>query len=263
MLILTGIFSLVTAVFHTFFLLTDYSPERQHYENALFPALLLALLAVGILGFFLLALRLFRTECPPIPKNTAENRVLSGIMALLYTVFGIYLLFFAFPFGISALEKLFSLLAAGTALSAAVLLIARIAGALQSTEARYICGGILALAPILYAMYLYFEADHFMNNPCILLEQTAFLSLSVYTVMQTRSEITGQLQKRTVLFAASTILLSLTSSLPSILYYFINREVPTSGIVSSVLLFASAISVFLTCYPLHPTEASYEKNTGR
>ena len=105
--------------------------------------------------------------------------------------------------------------------------------------------GIVTVAFLaLYSIYLYFDSSLPLNSPAKNLDQMVYLFAAVFFLYETRLSIGREKWRGYLAFGFIAALLSAYSSIPALIYYFIEGAEVSIGIYEMIL--SAAIFIFVT-----------------
>ncbi len=238
----------------TYFLFSDFSPEKQHFLTPQYEAILLlgfclSFLFVGCFCF------LFDRNMPLSVPKKPTRLVCELPLVLLFTALTAYDLALLKLSEMALLEWLFFLIAHALFAAAAVCYLLRVLGLGKGEGFCLLSRAIPALSASFYAIYLYFEGAHFMNNPNLLLLQGAFLALSLYEIALARAELWGRRSRRFLFASSVAAILLFATAIPSLLYSLFRGGALVTGILPDLLLLFYAIRISAGLYPAAPISA--------
>ena len=154
----------------------------------------------------------------------------------------------------TGLTKFFWIVSAVTALLA----IAYFALFLIRAQSQGIRHGLLGMAPAFFALFtailLYFDRSIQMNAPAKLLHMAAFLLLACYFLWESRA-LLGSVKNAPYYFVtAVTLLLSLSASIPNLLYNLIENGALVLSSIYDFVLLAAALYTLARLVQLFPYE---------
>lgn len=251
----TALLTVTFTVLRTVFLFTDYDAAAQHYRTGGIELFVtygaLAAVVLLLVGVFFL---------PPksaLPRlRSDKTRYVLLLPALLFLVTAVEkLVLLAFE-PLSALPILFLVLSALFAALAAVPFLVGAKPLPLSDSVSRLIGALPALFAIFYAMYLYFDESHYMNDPAAMLYILACVALALFFLYDAK-EIGGEGTRLSLFFGATAAMLSLSAALPALLYRIVSGLSLASTLLSDLLLIAVAavIAVRLLSYKT-PSEKS-------
>ncbi len=241
-----SLLTLAAVILRSVLLLLFFVPTAQHFSGNTAATLLIISVLLPLLLFAVLSYLMRRT----LPKEAQNSSLLSKIIltafGILSGVFAGYGLVTSLIAAQSPLESLFAVLSHLVLLLYAVFLLIEAFGFIKTAEHSYIYGTVAALAPCLYAMYLYFESAHFMNNPNILLTQLAYVALALTMLTRTKERAENTRKTPFSLFLSmSAIFLAVTASIPSLLFLLFRGDMLTGNLLSDLFLLLAASSLLL------------------
>lgn len=238
-LCLVGIFTLLAVLLRTVLLFTSFRVSAQHYTTAVPEYWLWGFWFLAVLCIFLF-LMFFRRKEELLTIAAFHQRpvmIAAICLSLVAILTGAYGCISAILWQISGMEAFFAVTG-----SLFVLVFGGIFGylALKETE-RYtpvIC--IAPVAYIVYAMYLYFDSTHFMNNPNTLLSRLAFILFALYFLQEIRVAMGRNSGLLLPLLGAVSALTGAYAALPSLLYGAATGKTLTTGVIPDLFLLLSA-----------------------
>ena len=253
-IILAPVLATVTTILRAGSLFTEYDKTSGYFSS---PALLntaflwVCTLALALfLAFAILGRRYF-----PAPTYRSSLSVLFSSAFLIVTL------------AVATLLALFSLSSVTSNLTKSFWIIAAISALISlfyfipffvKEEARGNAQGLLGLAPAFFclftAMLFYFDRTLQMNDPAKMLHMLAFVVLAAYFTAEARGILAEAKRPFCYLLSASAMLLSLSASVPNLLYNLIEGKALVLTSVYDFLLLGATLYTLSRLLQMMPYE---------
>lgn len=113
----------------------------------------------------------------------------------------------------------------------------------------------------LYASYLYFDTSLPLNAPNKLIDEMAYLSVSVFFLYETRLSLGRERWRGYIAFGFIGALLCAYSSIPSLIYYFVKRQAISISLYETALTLT--LFVFITVRALLTGDLTKDKTSPK
>lgn len=253
-ILLTAVFTLLTAGFYTYALLYDFSPLLGHFGAGVFSGVFLPLLYILAAVVFFAFGFLFRASLTEYKlRVTLPSMFASGFAALALSLFlGSFALSF-FAEKHAPLSTVFGILVLVLGIAAAVYFVL---SALPAAPAsRVSLFGILAvLFCLVYVFYVYFDPTLALNSPIKILDQITFILLMLFFLTEGRMRF-GAIRAGTYLPVAMTAaLFTGAGSLGALVYAAVEGRPLYDSMMHDFFLFGAFLYVLarLVSLPLSP-----------
>ncbi|MBQ8174993.1 MAG: hypothetical protein IJ009_06290 [Clostridia bacterium] len=247
------ILALITVILQSVSLFTEYEQGRGYFANSA-PAhtAVTVILAVALVVFLAFAIVLRRELSTPSYAGTLSVLFSAGLSTVSLAVYAIFTVI-AFTQTTGFVGTLM-LLSALLACAAAVYFGCFLVPVSPQTTARGMLGLSFSFFCLMVALILYFDMSSQMNSPTKLLSLFAFSILACYALGECRGLFGRGAPLLQYLLTSFGLILSLTASVPNILYAILRGKELVLSIVYDFVLLAFGLYLLARLLQMLPRE---------
>lgn len=235
------IFATGCSVLRSIALFTSFNDKTMHFDGILFTlsAALVFAAALFFLTFLVLAPKKYRLapDC-----SSPHIFISSGILAisLLFISFSMFVRAYTSRgtshSGISVVIQYIPIALALLSILSAAFLFLNIMSSKRMDNLKAALGMCAVIFFALYGIYLYFNKGiHPTNSPNKIIDQMAYFSAAIFFLFETRIALGRDLWKPYIAFGLISALITGYSSIPALIYYFVNGASISDSITETVL----------------------------